>query len=386
MKRLILVSLVGLLLSACGGNSATTSVDTAAHAQSQTRKTQAIAHLTATDIRKASVTRFAKAPTRNIKQQASDYEGVVQSLYIAYFGRPADPNGLANFEASLMADNAPTDVQGLLAAYPTDGTIQTLIDAFGTSKESQTLYGGGAPSDFVIAVFNNLLDRAPLSTGQSYWSDQITLGNVTQGEAALSIMAGALSNTSPQGLLDAQLIRNRIAAAEYFTDSLANSNDTYAYVGAAAAAEARSALATVTAGTDPVTYESTLDGAISTLVSIAPLAGTASSYVQNAGFFTWTGSENDTVVLDYVNNQFSVDAISGVVVDLASYQQLNGLIVDADANLVFNGVVIGAVTLVTAQDGNQVAQFSFTNNGQNGTALISVNNGAYSVVCGDCGG
>ncbi len=383
MKRLILIAGLSLLLSACGGNVASSGNDTAAHAQQQSRKTQIVPHLTATDLQKLK--HQAKSPGRSTKQQATDYEYVVQSLYVAYFGRPADPNGLANFEADLQADNAPTDVQGLLDAYATDAIVQNLIDAFGTSQESQNLYGSGDPTNFVNTVFNNLLNRPPQAAGLNFWTTQIALGNVTQGEAALTIMAGALANGTPQGLLDAQLIDNRIYAAEYFTGELASLNDTFAYAGSNAAQTARTALGTVTASTDSATYQATLNGAIDTLVADAPPSGSTSDYVQTDGFFTWTGSENGTVVLDYLNNQFSVDVDSGVVVDLASNQQLNGLTVDANAELVYNGSVIGDLILVQATDGNQVAQFSYTVNGQNGTSVITVGNGSYTVTCGNCG-
>jgi hypothetical protein len=381
MKRLILIA--GMLLSACGGNVADSS-NVAAHTQQQSRKAQTVPHLTA-DAIKARLQAQTLAHPRSAKQQASDYENVVQSLYIAYFGRPADPNGLANFEADLLADNAPTDIQGLLDVYPTDTTVQSLIDAFGTSPESQRLYGNGDPSNFVTTVFNNLLNRAPQSAGLNFWSTQISLGTITQGEAALEIMAGALSNTTAQGLLDAQLINNRIAAGVYFTGELSSLNDTYAYSGADAAATARSALATVVASTDAATYQGTLDGAINTLVADMPPSGSASDYQQVDGYFSWTGSENGTIVLDYPNDEFSVDVDSGIVVDLASNQQLNGLTIDANAELVFNGTVIGAVILVPSADGNQVAQFSYTLNGQNGIAQISVSSGSYAVTCGNCG-
>ena len=285
----------------------------------------------------------------------------------------------------MLADNAPTDVQGLLQAYAYDTNVQTLVDAFGTSPESQRLYGKGTASDFVNTVFNNLLNRAPQQSGLYFWTGEISSGAVTQGEAALEIMAGALSNGTPQGLLDAQLINNRISASIYFTAHLYSLNDTYAYSGANAAATARDALATVVASTDSNTYESTLNGAIDTLVADMPPNGSASYYQQADGYFTWTGSENNTIILDYQNSQFSVDYDTGIVVDLASNQQLNGLSVDANAELVYNGTVIGDVILVPSADGNQVAQFSYTLNGQNGIALIAVGSGSYTVTCGNCG-
>ena len=73
---------------------------------------------------------------------APNYATVVQELYVAYFGRPADPTGLTNFENALSAANAPTDAIALSAAYSSNSTIRSLIDMFGTSGESQRLYNG----------------------------------------------------------------------------------------------------------------------------------------------------------------------------------------------------------------------------------------------------
>ena len=90
MKNRLISALVAAILAACGGSS--TSTDGSAGTQQ-------------------------KAFHPSVKQSAANYQNAVESLYVAYFGRPADPNGLANFEAALQAADAPTDVAGLAAAY-----------------------------------------------------------------------------------------------------------------------------------------------------------------------------------------------------------------------------------------------------------------------------
>ncbi len=249
MRNLVILPIFALLLSSCGGDNPTSG------SQPGSADTK---HL-----------------TRTTKTQASDYESAVQELYVAYFGRPADPNGLTNFENALLAANAPTDVEGISTAYATNTAIQSLVDSFGNSKESQTLYGNGNATAFVTAVFQNVLGRQPQASGISFWAGAIANGSLSQGDAALAIMAGGLTNTSAQGLIDAALIENRIAVASDFTAALSAAGDTASYAGSTAAATARSMLGTVDSTTDVSAFSATIDSTIAALAS----AGTANTYV-----------------------------------------------------------------------------------------------------------
>ena len=192
----------------------------------------------------------------------ADYQAVTQALYVAYFGRPADPAGEANYEAALLAAEAPTDVFGLSSAYATNPKIQALIDSFGKSTESQALYGTGTTTQFVTTIYANLLSRQPQQAGLSFWSDAISNGTLTQGDAALSIMAGALGNTSSQGQLDGQLVQNRLVVAQMFTDTVTAKSAVNAYTGAGAAANARAMLASVTASTVTSAYQTQVTNSV----------------------------------------------------------------------------------------------------------------------------
>jgi hypothetical protein len=214
----------------------------------------------------------ARQVIRSVTHQASDYQAVTQALYVAYFGRPADPSGLANFETALLNADAPTDVAGLSAAYATNPAVKSLIDSFGISAESAKLYGSGNSSSFVTAVFGNVLGRAPQAEGLAFWSGAIDAGTVSRGDAALAIMAGALTNPSAQGLLDAQLIDNRLAVAANFTAAVSREDVGAAYSGASAAQSARAMLNAVTAGTDTAAYQSSVQTTITGLMASANIA------------------------------------------------------------------------------------------------------------------
>ncbi|HEX7645577.1 MAG TPA: DUF4214 domain-containing protein [Burkholderiaceae bacterium] len=185
---------------------------------------------------------------------ASAYETVTEQLYVAYFGRPADAAGLASFEAVLANDGAPTDIQSLASVYASSPAIQILVNSFSGSAEANALYGGSTTAQFVTSVYQNVLGRAPAAAGLSYWSNAIDSGQLSKGDAALAVMAGALANTTAAGQIDAQLVNNRIAVASQFTADVASPTGLAGYRGAVAALSARSMLSAVTASTDLQAY------------------------------------------------------------------------------------------------------------------------------------
>jgi len=200
---------------------------------------------------------------------SANYATVVQELYVAYFGRPADPTGLQNFEAALAAANAPTTLAGLSADYATNPAIAALVNAFGDSGESGRLYGtaisagAGAAQQFVTAVFEDLFNRAPLQAGLTFWSNALLTGSMTPGEAAMEIALGA-------GTADAATFANKIAAASTFTADLIAGNLTPGYSGPVAAADGRAFLAGITSSTTAATYQAGATTAIDNMLGISP--------------------------------------------------------------------------------------------------------------------
>ncbi|HEX8955642.1 MAG TPA: beta-propeller fold lactonase family protein [Burkholderiaceae bacterium] len=220
-------------------------------------------------------------PAQKTSSVNAQYATLVQQLYVSFFGRPADPTGLANFEAALAAANAPSDAQSLLQIYnsKTNPAVNALVDSFGTSAESQALYGNGTTDQFVQAIFSNVLNRQPLQSGLDFWANAIDSGSMTRGSASLQIMVGALTNTSAQGQLDQQLISNRLSVAATFTADIQTAPELRGYKGAAAAQIARSLLSAVTATTNLSSYASTVNATVVSLQRFligGSLAGLAS--------------------------------------------------------------------------------------------------------------
>ncbi len=214
----------------------------------------------------APAPKYAATIQSTVTQQAvTDYFPVVQQLYISYFGRPADASGLQNFSSQLTLLNASSDLQGLTSDYEKNTAIRALIDSFGNSDESKALYSGD-DGTFIAAIYQNVLGRAPNAEGKAFWVDAISSGRLTRANASLALTAGALVNTSAQGLLDGKLVRNRQQLGSAFTAALDTQAKSAAYSGKAAAAAARSMLSSIGADSSSTGFQAIVDATIAQLV------------------------------------------------------------------------------------------------------------------------
>lgn len=192
---------------------------------------------------------------------AADYTALVQQLYISYFGRPADTAGLASFQNQLLALGAPSDIAQFSQAYHTNPAVKALVDSFGVSAESAALFSGGNIA-FIASIYQNLFNRAPDDEGLAFWAGALDNGSMSRVNASLSILSGALANTSTQGKIDATLINRKVAVGSNFTVALAKA-PVNGYSGDAAAAQARALLKNVSA----TSVTTAFDGTIATLVT-----------------------------------------------------------------------------------------------------------------------
>lgn len=195
------------------------------------------------------------------------YVALAQKFYVAFFGRPADSGGLTNMVAQLKAANAPTATQDLVTYYYNNAAVKALVDSFGNSGESTTLYHG-TNREFVTSIYVHLLGRAPDAGGLAYWVGDLDAG-LARGVAALHIMGGAESNTSPQGLLDGMVVNNRLLVAANFTALLDTKLEQDSFVGEAAADIARVMLDGVNQSTSIAGYEAAV------IQTVSSLSGTA---------------------------------------------------------------------------------------------------------------
>lgn len=259
----------------------------------------------------ASVTRISAGSAAT----GTSYTAVVQQIYIAYFGRPADTGGLASFEARLAELGAPNTVSGLDALYRSNAALRELVDSFGISAESAALYNGGTEA-FVRAIYLNVLNRAADAEGLAFWVGEIDKGGLSRGNASLAILSGALTNTSPQGLLDGALITAKTNVATAFTVALVAGAQSDTYSGDAAAAKGRAMLSGVTTTASAASLAAQV---ASTVSALAPPLGYSASSLSGAysysTYFNDSSKSNATAVLHL--NLPSVPYSGSVVLNVA---------------------------------------------------------------------
>ena len=146
----------------------------------------------------------------------------VQALYIAYFGRPADPDGLAHW----------TQV----------GDLESLADQMANSPEYKAATFGKDPRDVINSFYVNLFGRNGEFEGVYYWLAAVADGDTTLQQAGLYIGRAALEN--PIANFDTEALVAKTIAADKFTADVARTNADYS--GESGIEAGRLLLATIT--------------------------------------------------------------------------------------------------------------------------------------------
>jgi S-layer protein len=193
----------------------------------------------------------------------------VQRLYVAYFNRPADPVSMSVYESLLPTDTVATQAQ-----------LQVLAETyFSPSSEYTSLYAGMSNTQIVNQLYQNIFGREAEPTGLVFWAGELTAGTETVASIALQL------SYSAQGT-DADVVSNRIEAANAFTTGLNTTEEITGYSGDAAAASARSWLATV--GSDTASKDAAVAGVDAAITAAVTAGGGGSTDAPQV--FTLTAS------------------------------------------------------------------------------------------------
>ena len=147
----------------------------------------------------------------------------VEQLYIAYFSRPADPQGLIYWDNVLATD--PNGVQEISAN-------------FAGSQEYRDTYAGLDNQAVVQAVYQNLFGRVGEQAGVDYWTNALNNHTITVDNAVTAIAAGAQNN-------DKLVYNGRVAVATAFTEHVDQPAEIAAYSGTAANLKAKAFIGTI---------------------------------------------------------------------------------------------------------------------------------------------
>lgn len=131
----------------------------------------------------------------------------VQSLYVAYYGRPADPAGLQYWAEQLEASN---------------GNLGDIINAFGNSPEYTSNLGSQATADQVNSLYQQLFGRDAEAEGLDFYTNMLNSGEKTLAEIALTISEAAQGS-------DRTTFEGRTAIANAFTRELDTQAEIDAY-------------------------------------------------------------------------------------------------------------------------------------------------------------
>jgi len=184
---------------------------------------------------------------------ASAYTDTVQKVYIAYYGRAADPVGLAYWSAAI-------DTAG--------GSLSAIMANFGASAEATTLYGSLTSNTAKVnALYQQSFGRDADYAGLLYYAGQLSAGTMTAASIAQNIFDGA-SGT------DATLLANKLVVAKAYTAAIDTASEVVAYSGTVAATAARTLLATVDATTVTAGFDvaTSVAGIVTTANYVAPAA------------------------------------------------------------------------------------------------------------------
>lgn len=239
----------------------------------------------------------------------------IQGVYVALFGRPADPTGLAYF-------NSVTN----------NGADLTQIGDLASTQEYQDRFAGQTPAQIVNSIYQSLFNRNAEVAGLTFFVNGLLTGEFSINDIAIRILDGA------QGT-DRTVVDTKVAAANLYTDALDTTEEIIAYSGNAAAAAGRAFLQPVST---TVPDQAAVDAAVAEMVGPGGVPG--DTFTLTTGVDTLLGTlNNDTFqaildggATDTINTFDSIDGNAGndtlLIVGAGA--------VDVPANVTFKNVEV----------------------------------------------
>lgn len=138
----------------------------------------------------------------------------IQGVYMALFGRPADPAGLSFFSG---VTNNGQNLAGI-------GPLQA-------QPEFTSRFAGDTNAEIITAIYQSLFNRDPDATGRTFFAGELAAGRQTVNTIAINILDGARGS-------DLTVLNTKLAAANAFTAAIDTTAEITGYSGTTAAESA----------------------------------------------------------------------------------------------------------------------------------------------------
>lgn len=226
-----------------------------------------------------------------------DYTADIQKLYVAYFNRPADYEGLA-FWNNVLNNNG--------------GDLAFVSATFADSKEYADQNVGKSFYQIVNQIYQNLFNRDADVQGLEFWAGHLRNGTFTVDEI-VKVIADNASDTDAK---DKTTYENKVAAAKAFSAELNTASEIIGYSGDAANNAAKTWLSTVstTASLNAAIAPTALASTVASVAAVGLQSGGKASAL-TTGVDTLTGTSGTdvfTAVLNGASSTFTaLDTIDG---------------------------------------------------------------------------
>lgn len=244
------------------------------------------------------------------------YTARIEKLYVAYFGRPADYDGLHYWETTVASHGGSAAI------------FATISAEFAASAEYQATYAGQTPYQIVDSIYLNLLNRTADLVGRAYWGDKLVSGALTIDTVVEAVVNSAL--TGPNAA-DKATLEAKIAAATSFSAALDTPAEVRGYAGTEAAAVAYAWLHGVTGAVTAAD----VDAAVAHVVAAGN--GEVDEYTLTPG--------NDTATANVFTSNPEFAAGTGYLTTLSDNDVLTGIGTNPTLN-----VEIGTQTDFTSEE------------------------------------
>ena len=124
---------------------------------------------------------------------------VVQSLYLAYLGRAADPDGLAYWQGQLDAGEVSESVikQAIIGSDEATGYLSELDS-----------------SEYVRSIYNHYFEREPGDDEVAYWAERVDSGELGRANVAITMIDAASES-------DQEALGAKLSVANYYSQNVA---------------------------------------------------------------------------------------------------------------------------------------------------------------------